>query len=101
MWISKKYFRTEETRNKRKKVGNQLKFKILKRDGYRCQMCGKTSDDGVKLQVDHMTPLTLGGDNSEDNLWVLCSVCNSGKSMQTLHDSTEDGKIMEELNKDD
>jgi hypothetical protein len=61
-------------------VSTGRRFDILKRDGYQCQLCGKTRDDGVKLHVDHKTPLAKGGSNNNDNLWTLCDECNLGKS---------------------
>jgi hypothetical protein len=63
------------------RVGKTLRAEILFRDGARCQMCGATPerDSDVQLQIDHRIPLHWGGTNSEDNLWTLCSECNSGK----------------------
>ena len=56
-----------------------LRFRILKRDGYRCQLCGRTAQDGVKLEIDHKIARSKGGDDTEGNLWVLCFDCNRGK----------------------
>lgn len=61
------------------------RFKVLKRDGYRCQLCGRdASVPGLTLEVDHKIPLSGGGDNSEANLWVLCFDCNRGKGVSSL-----------------
>lgn len=61
------------------------RFKIFKRDGYRCQICGRTAkDDCVKLEVDHKYPVSKGGDNSTENLWTLCMQCNREKSDSLL-----------------
>jgi 5-methylcytosine-specific restriction endonuclease McrA len=56
-----------------------LRFRILKRDGYRCQICGRTAQDGVKLEIDHKIARSKGGSDTEDNLWTLCFDCNRGK----------------------
>lgn len=56
-----------------------LRFRILKRDGYRCQLCGRTAQDGVKLEIDHKIARSKGGSDAEDNLWTLCFDCNRGK----------------------
>jgi len=61
-----------------------IRFKVLKRDGYSCQICGRTSEDGVKLEVDHKMPKSQGGDNSLENLWTLCFDCNRGKGVRAL-----------------
>lgn len=59
---------------------NAERFAILKRDNYRCQICGATSAQGVALQVDHKLAVTNGGTNDPRNLWTLCDRCNNGKS---------------------
>jgi len=56
-----------------------IRFRILKRDGYRCQLCGRNAQDGIKLEVDHKYPRSKGGTDDESNLWVLCFDCNRGK----------------------
>jgi 5-methylcytosine-specific restriction endonuclease McrA len=61
------------------------RFKILRRDDYQCQLCGRTAEeDGVKLHVDHKVPKAKGGTNDPDNLWVLCKDCNLGKGTKSL-----------------
>jgi 5-methylcytosine-specific restriction endonuclease McrA len=44
--------------------------------GNRCLSCGRTD---VKLTVDHVIPLKLGGVNTIENLQPLCKNCNSSK----------------------
>jgi hypothetical protein len=63
------------------RVSKKLRAEVLYRDGSRCQMCGKSpeADPKVLLHIDHRVPLHWGGTNSEENLWVLCSDCNTGK----------------------
>lgn len=65
---------------KRKPIKPSLRFEILKRDDYRCQMCGVTAKDGATLEIDHITPVSKGGTNEASNLQVLCRDCNAGKS---------------------
>ena len=57
-----------------------LRYEILKRDNFRCQICGSTAQDGVKLHIDHIVPVSKGGHTTADNLQVLCDRCNFGKS---------------------
>ena len=59
---------------------NSLRYDILKRDGFKCQICGSTVQDGVKLHVDHIIPVSRGGHTTPDNLRTLCDRCTSGKS---------------------
>ena len=67
---------------KRKTIKPSLRFEILKRDDYRCQMCGVTAKDGATLEIDHIHPVSKGGTNEPDNLQVLCRDCNAGKGAQ-------------------
>jgi hypothetical protein len=59
---------------------NSLRYDILKRDNFRCQICGSTAQDGVKLHIDHIVPVSKGGHTTPNNLRVLCDRCNLGKS---------------------
>lgn len=58
---------------------NSLRYDILKRDGFRCTICGRSQDDGVKLHVDHIKPVSKGGRTTPSNLRTLCEDCNQGK----------------------
>ena len=55
-------------------------YKVFKKDGFRCIACGRSASDGVKLQVDHKTPCSLGGLTELNNLQTLCNECNLSKS---------------------
>lgn len=61
-------------------VPARLRHKILKRDNYRCVLCGWSAEDGVKLHIDHKIPVSKGGLTVEENLRTLCEACNLGKS---------------------
>lgn len=57
-----------------------LRYDIMKRDGFRCTICGRGQEDGVKLHVDHIKPVSKGGETTPNNLRTLCQDCNLGKS---------------------
>lgn len=57
-----------------------MRYDVLKRDDFRCVLCGRRAKDGVELQVDHIIPVSKGGKTIKTNLRTLCSGCNSGKS---------------------
>lgn len=61
-----------------------MRVKVFERDNYTCQMCGKTVKDGVKLEVDHIKPVSKGGSDDMSNLLTLCFDCNRGKSDKDL-----------------
>ena len=60
------------------------RFRVMRRDGYQCQLCGKSAQDGAVLEVDHKRPRSKGGTDEMDNLWTLCFECNRGKSNLSL-----------------
>lgn len=61
--------------------GLSLRFAIFRRDGYRCQICGRNAQEhGVTLEVDHRLARAQGGSDDPANLWTLCFDCNRGKS---------------------
>lgn len=56
-----------------------MRYEIMRRDGFRCVLCGRGAEDGVKLHVDHILPVSKGGKTEVSNLRTLCSECNMGK----------------------
>jgi 5-methylcytosine-specific restriction endonuclease McrA len=60
----------------------RLRFKVMKRDNFRCQSCGRSpaTDFTTTLEVDHIIPWSRGGETTLDNLQTLCARCNNGKS---------------------
>lgn len=64
----------------RQLLTQSLRYDILKRDNFTCQICGRSKKDGVKLHVDHIIPVSRGGKTEPDNLRTLCQDCNLGKS---------------------
>ena len=72
--------RKYHSKNQRKLATRELREKIMWRDNYTCQICGKYMPDEVGLQVDHIVPIARGGKTVASNLRVLCSKCNGSKS---------------------
>ncbi len=56
-----------------------LRYDVMKRDGFRCVLCGRSASDGIKLHVDHIVPIARGGKTIKSNLRTLCEDCNLGK----------------------
>lgn len=69
----------------------QQKKRILKRDGYKCVVCGKGKKDGVELQIDHIKPKDKGGKATISNGQTLCAMHNFRKHNYA---QTESGKKM-------
>lgn len=59
----------------------RVRMVALLRYGARCQACGATPSDGVRLNVDHVKPRLHYPELALDvnNLQVLCEECNHGK----------------------
>ena len=79
--LRQQHIDSEQYRRERERqlITPGLRYDILQRDNFRCQICGRTAQDGVKLEVDHKKPIAKGGRTEPDNLWTLCQDCNRGK----------------------
>ena len=93
---------------KRKLISYKLYKKISARDKFTCQICGKrgewknfwnktnslTSDrlvfccgvyykhslhGWVRMEIDHVIPVCLGGEHLEENMQLTCRYCNRSK----------------------
>ncbi|WP_312800423.1 HNH endonuclease [Pseudomonas sp.] len=71
----------------RKTLSKAVRFEVFKRDSFTCQYCGAKSPD-VVLHVDHINPVSKGGDNEVINLITSCESCNLGKSDRLLSDTS-------------
>lgn len=61
------------------KVTRAMRYDVLRRDNFHCVRCGRGKEDGVKLHVDHIVPVSRGGKSVMSNLQTLCEDCNCGK----------------------
>ncbi len=71
--------------NTRKGISKKSRFEIFKRDGFKCQYCG-SAPPSVVLEIDHISPVSHGGDNSQGNIITACFDCNRGKAARSLTD---------------
>ncbi|MDE2468816.1 MAG: HNH endonuclease, partial [Bradyrhizobium sp.] len=67
----------------RKAISKKMRFSVFKRDCFKCQYCGKTPPT-VVLEIDHIVPVSAGGENGIDNLLTACFECNRGKGAELL-----------------
>ena len=67
----------------------EMKEKIFKRDGYKCVVCNRGSEDGVELCADHIRSKDKGGTNTINNGQTLCSEHNI---LKKNYSQTEAGK---------
>lgn len=69
--------------DQRRLMTADLRQKIMERDHYTCQICGKYMPSGEGIEIDHIYPVSKGGKTVPKNLQVLCSKCNRKKSNRT------------------
>jgi hypothetical protein len=62
------------------------RFKIFERDKYLCYKCGKQLTR-FSATLDHIQPVSKGGDNSYENLVTACLHCNSKRGAQPIMDT--------------
>lgn len=70
--------------NFRAGVTPKIRFEIFRDCNYCCQICGRKASLDLTLEIDHKTPVSRGGSNDQNNLWVLCFDCNRGKGASEL-----------------
>ena len=58
-------------------IPKSVRQRVLIRDEYRCVKCSSQKD----LQFDHNVAVANGGSNEEDNVQVLCKICNLRKGV--------------------
>ena len=63
-------------KKKRKYVSDEIKEAVYERDNGSCKNCGAKEE----LQYDHIIPFSRGGNDTIDNLQILCRSCNLTKS---------------------
>lgn len=68
----------EHRRRNRRPVSGSIRYEVLKRAHFRCELCG-VSPDFRGLEVDHIEPKNTGGEDSINNYQALCYTCNSQK----------------------
>jgi len=68
----------------RQSISKSLRFKVFDRDWFRCCYCWATPDKWVKLEVDHIVPVSKWWTNDIENLSCACFSCNRWKSNDVL-----------------
>jgi HNH endonuclease len=58
-------------------IPQDVKIAVAVRDEGLCQHCGTSTGP---MQYDHVIPYSMGGDNSVENIQLLCRRCNAAKS---------------------
>lgn len=92
-WIAKNPLKgAEYNRTRRCKISGSVgrilasEWEELKTQyDHRCLRCGvKENLPDIKLTIDHVVPISVGGDNIIENAQPLCKSCNSSKYTNTV-----------------
>lgn len=77
-------------------ISLKLRAEVIHAAHGRCQMCGKSIEQGAVLVVDHKKPRDWNGTNDRENLWAICDECNAGKKayFSSLHVDAEVMKLV-------
>ena len=59
-------------------LSGSLRYEVLKRAGFRCELCGISADERA-IEVDHILPRKHGGEDDLINLQAFCFKCNANK----------------------
>jgi len=78
--------------NRRKPFSARLRYETLVKYNSTCLLCGATPGNGVKIDVDHIKPVSKYPElaNDPDNLQLLCQKCNIGKFNRSEEDFRPD-----------
>jgi hypothetical protein len=61
------------------------RLKVFERDNYKCRYCGKQLTH-FTATLDHVQPVSEGGDNAFENLTTACLHCNSQRGSRPVMD---------------
>lgn len=65
------------------RLSQKQRLAIFRRDKYRCHYCGLKLTSRTAT-IDHITPLSKGGDDSPQNLVTSCMKCNAIKANKII-----------------
>jgi HNH endonuclease len=78
---------TETTKKRRisRYIPRDIMLKVVRRDNYKCQICGINLNDD-ELEFDHKIPFVKDGPTDEYNLRLACFNCNRSKGTKLPKD---------------
>ena len=65
---------------KRRTVSERMKKEVAARAKWKCERCTKTVN--ANYEIDHIIPLYHAGDNTSENLQILCPDCHRTKTAE-------------------
>lgn len=80
----------------REPIKQSVRFSVFSRDWFRCRYCGKSPDQWVKLQVDHIIPVAEWWWNEIENLATACFDCNIWKWKKLIKNKIKNRNLKQE-----
>jgi ATP adenylyltransferase len=59
-------------------ISGSIRYEVLSRAKFKCELCGISADE-KSIEVDHIFPKSLGGQDDLTNYQALCYSCNAAK----------------------
>jgi hypothetical protein len=81
VFFAEGFTETSESRRMGRYIPFKIKMRVVRRDNYTCQHCGKHLLDN-EVEFDHKIPLSRGGSSEENNVRLTCFECNRDKNDQ-------------------
>jgi hypothetical protein len=79
VFVNESFTETSSLRRSGRYIPFKTKVRVVRRDNYTCQHCGKHLLDN-EVEFDHRIPISRGGSSDEHNLRLTCHDCNHDKS---------------------
>lgn len=77
-WYEWHWYRGIDPFMERRPIPKKMRAAVIERDGYVCGLCGGDVEQD-DVHIDHIVPVSLGGQNELSNLQVAHSLCNIRK----------------------
>jgi len=81
IFVAEEETETAELRRRGRYIPFKVKMRVVRRDNYTCQICGRHLLDD-EVEFDHIIPFSKGGSSEEHNIRLTCFKCNRKKSDQ-------------------
>ena len=93
--ITRDYTGNAYTTANRRRVRHALRRCVLSRDDFKCVYCGASPKQNpiIRLQIDHIIPVSRGGKSVLENLQTLCEKCNYTKGAKQIGDNLSHNNI--------
>ena len=76
-------------------IPKDVQQRVREQAGDRCGYCQSQQQYVLgKLEIDHLTPRSRGGADTEENLWLACRLCNNTKRDQTHGVDPQTGAVV-------